>query len=128
MKQFVMDGWVTNGRIDRRKTATGREVVSFSVNSPSRRKNQEGEWENVPQFFDCKYWSRSERDFRMGLIEPGMHLVLSGEPTYEEWQDHEGNKRSKTVFVARDVWPVAQQGQAAPQQTPEQAYEEDIPF
>lgn len=131
MKQFVMDGWVTAGRIDRRTTATGKEVVSFGLNSPSRRRNQAGAWENVPQFFDCEYWARSERDFRCDLVQPGARLVLSGEPRYDEWQAQDGSKRSKTVFTVRDLWAVEGGGtrqQPAAEAPAEAVYEEDIPF
>lgn len=131
MKQFFMDGWVTNGRIERRQTATGKEVVSFGLNSPSRRRNQQtGEWESVPQFFDCEYWSRSDRDFRAEQITPGARLVLSGEPRYDEWQAQDGSKRSRTVFTVRDMWAVegGQQGRQRQQQPAETVCEEDIPF
>lgn len=131
MKQFVMDGWITNGRIDRRQTATGKQVVSFGLNSPSRRKNQAGEWESVPQFFDCEYWGRSDRDFRCDLVQPGARLVVAGEPKYDEWQAQDGSKRSKVVFSVRDMWTVesGQQGQQRQQQPQaESVYEEDIPF
>lgn len=131
MKQFVMDGWVTNGRIGRRQTAAGKQVVSFGLNSPSRRRNQQtGEWESVPQFFDCEYWSRSDRDFRAEQITPGARLVLSGEPRYDEWQAQDGSKRSRTVFTVRDMWAVegGQQGRQRQQQPAETVCEEDIPF
>lgn len=131
MKQFVMDGWVTNGRIGRRTTAAGKEVVSFGFNSPSRRKNQQtGEWESVPQFFDCEYWSRSDRDFRAEQITPGARLVLSGEPRYDEWRAQDGSKRSRTVFTVRDMWAVegGQQGRQRQHQPAETVCEEDIPF
>ena len=130
MKQFFMDGWITNGRIDRRETATGKTVVTFSVNSSSRRKNQQtGEWEDVPQFFDCKYWSRGGNDFRVDLIKAGEHVAIAGEPTYEEWQAQDGSKRSKTVFVARELMTI-EKGKAGrqPQPQAESVYEEDIPF
>ena len=128
MKQFVMDGWITNGRIDRRETATGKQVVSFGLNSPSRRKNQAGEWESVPQFFDCEYWARSDSDFRCDLVRPGARLVVAGEPKYDEWQAQDGSKRSKVVFSVRDMWTVESGQQRQQQPRAESVYEEDIPF
>ena len=130
MKQFTMDGWVTGGRLDRRKTATGKEVVSFGFNSPSNRKNgQTGEWESVPQFFDCEYWSRSDRDYRIDQIVPSARLVLCGEPKYEEWQAKDGSKRSKVVFAVREVWAVEQRSRQQPQPVEDAGvYENDIPF
>ena len=136
MKQFQMDGYVTKGNVDTRSTATGKQVTSFSVNSPERRKNAQGEWESVPMFFDCKYWHRSDRDFRAAAIAPGAHLVMVGEPRYESWEK-DGQKRSRVTLNVRDLWEVkprddAQGGyqQPAQQQAAYQAsvYDEDIPF
>lgn len=125
MKQFVMDGWVTNAKVDTRTTATGRTVTSFSVNSPTNRRGQDGEWESVPQFFQVKYWAKSDRDLRPDSIVPGAKLVLAGRPTYEEWE-HDGEKRSRVVFVAEELWQAeAPQQQAACES---QVYAEDIPF
>ena len=87
MKQFVMDGWVTNAKVDTRTTATGRTVTSFSVStSPTNRRGQDGEWESVPQFFQVKYSGESDRDRRPDAIVPGAKLVMAGKPTFEEWR------------------------------------------
>lgn len=139
MKQFQMDGWVTKGNVATRSTATGKQVTSFSVNSPERRKNQQtGEWDSVPMFFNCQYWHRSDRDFRAAAIVPGAHLVMVGEPRYESWEK-DGQKRSKVTLNVRGLWEVkpreeAQGGSYAPQRPtqPEacqaSVYDEDIPF
>ena len=114
-----------------RQTANGFPVLGFGVAVNDRRKNQQtGEWESVPQFFDCEYWSRSDRDFRAEQITPGARLVLSGEPRYDEWQAQDGSKRSRTVFTVRDMWAVegGQQGRQRQHQPAESVYEEDIPF
>lgn len=125
MKQFFMDGWVTNAKVDTRTTATGRTVTSFSVNSPTNRRGQDGEWESVPQFFQVKYWAKSDRDRRPDAIVPGAKLVMAGKPTFEEWE-HNGEKRSRVVFVAEELWQAeAPQQQAACES---QVYAEDIPF
>ena len=125
MKQFVMDGWVTSSKIDTRTTATGRTVTSFSINSPTNRKGQDGGWESVPQFFPMKYWAKSDRDPRPDSIVPGAKLVLAGRPTYEEWE-HDGEKRSRVVFVAEELWQAEAPQKHAPADV--HAYDEDIPF
>lgn len=136
MKKFEMNGYVC-GQIDTRSTAAGKQVTTFSVNSPERRKNQQtGEWENVPQFFNCQYWHRFDNDFRASSIRDKAHLVIVGEPRYEEWQK-DGQKRSKVVFNVTDLFEVAQReersaapsyGASQPEYVQAEVYDEDIPF
>lgn len=129
MKQFEMDGWVC-GQVETRSTQSGKQVTTFSVNSPDRRKNQRGEWESVPQFFKCQYWHKSDNDFRAAKIAAKVHLFLVGHPRYEEW-DGQNGKRSSTVFNVRDLFAIegnAQQHVQADQYEQETLCDEDIPF
>lgn len=130
MKQFEMDGWVC-GQIETRSTQSGKQVTSFSVNSPDRRKNQQtGEWETVPQFFPCQYWHRSDNDYRAYKIVDKAHLFLVGHPRYEEWES-DGGKRSRVALNVRELF-VIESGKARQQSQPEYSsdavYDEDIPF
>ena len=129
MKQFFMDGWVTSSEPVTRQTATGKLVTSFSVNSPDRRKNAQGEWESVPQFFDCQYWHRSDRDFRAQSIAPGARLVMAGEPRFESWE-RDGQKRSRVVLNVRDLYEAKGRDDAAPAYGAQQPdlYDENVPF
>ncbi len=132
MKQFQMDGYVTAADISTRQTQSGKQVTTFSVNSPDRRKNAQGEWESVPQFFQCQYWHRADRDFRAAFIAPKAHLVMVGEPRFEEWEK-DGQKRSRVILNVRDMWPIKERDEA-PQQTrreqpePDYLYDEELPF
>lgn len=133
MKQFQMDGYVC-GRIETRTTQSGKQVTSFSVNSPERRKNPStGEWENVPQFFEAQYWHFGERDFKAAWIKENAHLVITGEPRFESWEK-DNQKRSKVTFNVRDIFAI-QPKDASPAPVYAQAtiveddyYTEDIPF
>lgn len=125
MKSVYMDGYVC-GNVETRSTASGKEVTKFSVNSPERRKNRDGEWESVAQFFECQYWHRSDRDFRAAAIRDKAHLVLVGEPRYEAWET-DGGKRSKVVMNVRDIFEIKpKEGHAAKGDAP--LYDDDIPF
>ena len=126
MKQLFMDGYVC-GNIETRSTGSGKEVTKFSVNSPDRRKNQQtGEWESVAQFFECQYWHRSERDFRVDAIKDKAHLYIVGEPRYESWETDNG-KRSKVVVNVRDVFEIKAKGKVTQTSEPD-LYDADIPF
>lgn len=126
MKQLFMDGYVC-GNIETRATGSGKEITTFSVNSPERRKNKDGEWESVAQFFDCQYWHKSDRDFRAEAIKDKAHLYIVGEPRYESWEK-DGQKRSKVVVNVRDVFEIKpKEGGASPKKEAP-LYDEDIPF
>lgn len=131
MKQFQMDGYVC-GSVETRSTNSGKQITTFGVNSPERRKNQQtGEWESVPQFFDMQYWHKGDRDFRAPSITDKAHLVLVGEPRYESWTNKEGQKRSKVVFNVSDLWPVERAGSSSPSysaQEPEYHEAELLPY
>lgn len=130
-KYFSMDGWVC-GQIETRSTASGKQVTSFSINSPERRQ-VDGEWKTVANFFRCQYWHRSDNDFRAGYIVDKAHVQISGEPRYEEWEA-QGSKRSAVRFnvreilliAAREKQPAAEQYEA--NQYEASVYDEDIPF
>lgn len=127
MKQLFMDGYVCRNSVSTRSTSSGKEVTGFSVNSPDRRKNKQGEWESVPQFFECQYWHKSDRDFRADAIKEGAHLYIVGAPRYEEWEK-DGSKRSKVVVNVQDVFEIKPKDGAAPQKQEAALYDEDIPF
>ena len=138
MKQIFMDGYVC-GRVETKSTASGKHVTVFGVNSPERKQNkQTGEWESVPQFFDCQYWHRSDRDFRVPQIAEKAHLVLVGEPRYESWEKN-GEKSSKVLVNVRDLWAIEKAdksfaglsyggGNGEPEYTEAFYYNDDLPF
>lgn len=132
MKRFIMDGYVC-GEIKDGRTASGKQVTNFSVNSPSHRKDpQTGECENVPHFFNCQYWHRNDSDFKAGFIADKEHLMLTGEPRYETWEDASGAKRSRVVFNVSDIFQIARRRDEcpSPRETAATAslYDSDIPF
>lgn len=130
MKQFMMDGYVC-GKLNTRTTQSGKSVTTFSLNSPERHKNRDtDEWESVPQFFSCQYWHKFDRDYRASEITDKAHLVITGEPTFQEWES-DGKKYSKVVFNVRDLWVIKPRGEQPIQDTEQDfdsVYDADIPF
>ena len=95
-KFFCMDGYVCQG-YELRSTASGKQVTSFTLNCPTRRK-VDGEWKSEPQFFECQYWHKDSRDWRPDYIREKSHIWVSGEMRYDTWESQNG-KRHKVVFV-----------------------------
>ena len=130
-----------------RATQGGTAVLSFGIAVNDRRKNSSGQWEDVPNFFECVVFGN--RATALGdILTKGMKVAIAGKLHYSSWEK-DGQKRSKVDIIANDVElmqnrrpqqePQPQQYQ--PQQyQPQQAqafvpqpptmdmYTEDLPF
>lgn len=121
------------------RMAGATPVLQFGIAVNDRRKNnQTGEWEDVPNFFDVVVWgARGESLAR--FLSKGSKVVISGRLRWSQWQNSEGQNRSKVEIVAEDVefmssrsadQPSGSAPYAAPQpaHVPVEVLGEDIPF
>lgn len=78
-------------------------VLQMGIAVNDRKKNNEtGQWEDVPNFFDVVVWgARGESLSR--FLTKGTKIVVSGRLRWNQWQNAEGEKRSKVEIVADDV-------------------------
>ena len=136
-----------------RQTQGGGSVLTFGVAVNDRKRNaQTGEWEDVPNFFDCCVFGK-RADSLANLLHKGMRVCIDGKLRWSQWQDKQsGQKRSKVEIVVDDIVFMsdskahsgqqgqqpnnyAQQAQSAPNMAPQRptggvsdVYDEDIPF
>jgi single-strand DNA-binding protein len=106
------------GRLTRepelKMTSNGKTVIKFSI-------AVNGFKENEVNFFDVEYWTSSTKigDY----LKKGTQVAVFGRLKQDQWQDKDGNKRSKIKIVAeqlqllggkKDVVQPALQEQAGP--------------
>ena len=134
-----------------RQTQGGTPILSFGVAVNDKRKNQQGEWVDYPNYVDCVVFGlRAEK--LATFMTKGMKVAIEGKLHYQSWEK-DGQKRSKLeVFVdsidfmskssqQQQPYNVPQQQvpQAPQQAQPQQqvaysappaadVYDEDIPF
>lgn len=130
-----------------RSTAGGTPVLSFGIAVNDRRKNASGQWEDVPNFFECVTFGN--RATALGdILAKGMKVAVSGKLHYSSWEK-DGQKHSKVDIIANEIelmqnrkpqqqgYRPQQQAQPAPQWNARQAYaeaprpesyDEDLPF
>lgn len=118
-----------------RATQGGTAVLSFGIAVNDRRKNASGQWEDVPNFFECVTFGN--RAMALGdILTKGMKVAIAGKLHYSSWEK-DGQKHSKVGIIANDVELMQnrkpqqepQQAQAfAPQPPTMDVYDEDIPF
>lgn len=124
-----------------RATQGGTAVLSFGIAVNDRRKNASGQWEDVPNFFECVTFGN--RATALGdILNKGMKVSVAGKLHYSSWEK-DGQKHSKVDIIANDVEIMQnrkpqqeqpqqyqpQQTQAfAPQPPTMDMYTDDIPF
>lgn len=116
-----------------RATQGGTAVLSFGIAVNDRRKNASGQWEDVPNFFECVIFGNRATALS-GILAKGMKVAVAGKLHYSSW-DKDGQKHSKVEITANDVELMQNR---KPQQEPHQEpapqpptadmYDEDIPF
>lgn len=100
MNRVIVSGNLT--RDPELRQAGSTPVLQLGIAVNDRKKDTNGEWIDVPNFFDVLVWgSRGEK--LAGILKKGMKVVISGRLKWSSWQTTEGDKRSKVEIVAEDI-------------------------
>ena len=77
-----------------RQTQGGSPVLSIGIAVNERRRNQAGEWEDYPNYFDCVPFGAQAEGLSRHLAK-GMKVAINGHLHYRSWKDQNGQNRSK---------------------------------
>lgn len=119
MNLVVISGNLTRDP-DMRQTASGMEILKLGVAVNDRAKNKDGEWEDVPNFFDVTVFGKRASTLS-GRLAKGAKVHISGRLKWSQWEKG-GEKRSKVEIIANDV-EFDRKAEPA-----EQLFDSDIPF
>lgn len=124
-----------------RATQGGTPVLSFGIAVNDRRKNASGNWEDVPNFFECVTFGNRATALS-DILAKGMKVAVAGKLHYSIWEK-DGQKHSKVDIIANEIelmqnrrpqqepqqYKQPQQTQAfVPQPPTMDMYSDDIPF
>lgn len=116
-----------------RSTQSGTPVLSFGIAVNDRRKNASGQWEDVPNFFECVTFGNRATALS-DILAKGMKVAIAGKLHYTSWEK-DGQKHSKVDIIANDVElmqnrkPQQEQPQQyQPTAAPHDVYDDDLPF
>ena len=121
-----------------RATPGGQQVLTFGVAVNDRRRNQQGEWEDVPNYVDCVlFGSRAEALSK--YLSKGSKVAIEGKLRYSSWETKDGQHRSKLEVSVDEIEfmsPKKEQTSSTPKPPappvspapPADVYDEDIPF
>lgn len=83
-------------------TPSGTAVLSLSLAVNDTKKNAQGEWEEIANFFDCVlFGERAERIAQ--YITKGSKLVVNGRLHQDRWQAQDGTNRSRVSIIVQDI-------------------------
>ena len=85
-----------------RFTPSGRPVTSFSVATSRNWTTAEGERRTETEWFNIVAWG-SLAEICNQYLKKGQQVYIEGRLQTRRWEDEEGNKRSATEVVAREM-------------------------
>lgn len=96
-----------------RTTTSGQNVVSFSVATSRRWKDQaSGELKEATEFHNCVAWSKLAQTVST-YCHKGSKVYLEGRIQTRSWDDPTGVKKYRTEIVADSVILLDKKGEAA---------------
>lgn len=111
-----------------RATQGGTPVLSFGIAVNDRRKNDAGQWEDVPNFFECVTFGNRATALS-DILTKGMKVAVSGNLHYSSWEK-DGQKHSKVDIIANEIELMQNRKPQQEQQQQEEPayYDADLPF
>lgn len=95
-KVFLMGNLTRD--VEMRALPSGMSVASFGLAVNERFKDREGNWQERANFIDCEMFGARAEAFAKYLGK-GSPAFLEGRLRLDQWEDRDGNKRSKLKVV-----------------------------
>lgn len=98
----VLSGNLT-GEPEIRTTASGFQIMNFSIGSTERRRNSaNGEWDNYTNFAPVAVFG-NRIPYLSERLHKGTHVVITGTWRSSTYKDKTGTSRTAVEIIARDV-------------------------
>jgi single-strand DNA-binding protein len=85
-----------------RSTPGGTSVCSLRIAVNTRRKGQDGNWEDKPNYFDVTVWG-AQGENCANYLSKGRPVAVEGRLEWREWEAKEGGKRQSVEIIANSV-------------------------
>lgn len=110
---------------DLRQTASGVQVLSFSVAVNDRVKGEDGQWTDRPNWIDCTmFGARAQSVSR--FLSKGSKVAIEGKLRWSQWE-RDGQKRSKIEVIVDEIELMTSRGDA-PSQATAQPVRQQAPY
>jgi len=85
-----------------RQLQSGTSVCKLRVAVNTRRKSQDGNWEDKPNYFDVTVWG-AQGENCASYLSKGRPVAINGRLEWREWEGQDGNKRQSVEIIADTV-------------------------
>ena len=85
-----------------RQLQSGTSVCKMRIAVNTRRKGQDGNWEDKPNYFDVTVWGAQGENCST-YLRKGRPVAISGRLEWREWEAQDGGKRQSVEIVADTV-------------------------
>lgn len=92
-----------------RYTPDGTPVCNFSVATTERRKDRNGEMQDVTTWFRVNVWRR-QAEVASQYLKKGRQVYIEGRLSQSEYQDREGQTRTSLEIHASDLQFIGSRG------------------
>ena len=108
-----------------RQTASGMQVLSFSVAVNDRVKGEDGQWTDRPNWIDCTmFGARAQSVSR--FLSKGSKVAIEGKLRWSQWE-RDGQKRSKIEVIVDEIEFMTSRGDG-PSQATAQPVRQQAPY
>lgn len=83
-------------------TPSGTTVLSLLLAVNDTKKNAQGEWEEIANFFDCVLFGKRAESLAQ-YIPKGSKLTINGRLHQDRWQGQDGTNRSRVSIIVQDI-------------------------
>lgn len=114
-----------------RATASGKEVLTFSVAVNDRVPDGNGGWKDKANWVCVVVFGKRAASLA-SILAKGMKVAIDGKLSYSQWEEN-GRTRSKLEVVANDIDICSSRAQESPEPPMQpdadaSIYDTDIPF
>ena len=85
-----------------RQMQSGTSVCKMRIAVNTRRKSQDGNWEDKPNYFDVTVWG-AQGENCASYLSKGRPVAINGRLEWREWEGQDGNKRQSVEIIADTV-------------------------
>ncbi|MCP3903647.1 MAG: single-stranded DNA-binding protein [Planctomycetes bacterium] len=95
--------------IELKSTSSGQSVAQIGLAVNRRYRTKEGEQREETTFVDCEAWARTAEVMHQYLAK-GKPVFIEGRLKLDQWQDQQGNNRSKLKVVVENFQFIDSKG------------------
>jgi len=85
-----------------RQLQSGTSVCKMRIAVNTRRKGQDGNWEDKPNYFDVTVWG-AQGENCASYLSKGRPVAINGRLEWREWEGQDGQKRQSVEIIADTV-------------------------